>query len=285
MNIFIAKNAGFCFGVKRAVESAYKEIKKNNSTNIYSLGELIHNPQVVNDLTSKGIRPIDNLNLLNKGDNVIIRTHGVSKEVYDIIKEKQVNIIDMTCPFVKKVQKIVYTYYHKGYSIIIVGDKKHPEVVGVNGWCNNKAYVVNSLEDVERIPKLKKACVVAQTTIIEQTWNDILNALKGKVEELVFFNTICDATQKRQMSADELSKIVDVMIVIGGKKSSNTQKLKKICEQNCKNTIQIESANELSYDMIKNYETIGITAGASTPDFLISDVVDKVMNLRKDDIN
>lgn len=278
MNVIIAKNAGFCFGVKRAVENAYK-IKTNTNTNIYSLGELIHNPQVVNDLSSKGIKPIDNLDLLNKGDSVIIRTHGVSKEVYDILKEKQINIIDMTCPFVKKVQNIVYRYYNKGYTIIIVGDIKHPEVVGVNGWCNNTAYVVNSLEDINRIPKLKKACAVAQTTIIEKTWNDILNVLRNKVEELIFFNTICDATQKRQMSADELSKTVDFMIVIGGKKSSNTQKLKKICEQNCKNTIQIESADELSYDIIKNYETIGITAGASTPDFLISDVVDKIMNL------
>lgn len=287
MKILIAEYAGFCFGVKRAIEAAYQEVEKGERKKIYTLGEIIHNPQVISDLSKKGVNVIqeEELDKLTEGDKLIIRSHGVSKKLYDFLAKKGVEVIDVTCPFVKKVQNIVYEYYHKGYSIIIVGDRNHPEVIGVNGWCDDTAYVVNSIEEAYELPLLEKACAVAQTTLIEKHWKDILEVIKSKVKDLIFFNTICDATQKRQDSADELSKNVDVMFVIGGKHSSNTQKLKKICEKNCKNTFHIEYANELTFDMIKDHEIIGITAGASTPDYVIEEVIEKIRFLKGEDEN
>ncbi|AIS52440.1 4-hydroxy-3-methylbut-2-enyl diphosphate reductase IspH [Thermoanaerobacter kivui] len=287
MKILIAEYAGFCFGVKRAIETAYQEIEKNKKGKIYTLGEIIHNPLVIDDLFKKGVKVIEEKDLekLSKGDKLIIRTHGVSKKLYDFLTEREVEIIDVTCPFVKKVQNIVYEYYNKGYSIIIVGDKNHPEVIGVNGWCDNTAYVLNSIEEAKKMPQLKKACAVAQTTLIEKHWEKILEVINTKVEDLIFFNTICDATQKRQSAAEELAKKVEVMLVIGGKHSSNTQKLKKICERNCKNTFHIEAPKELTLDMIKEHEIIGVTAGASTPDYVIEDVLKRIKILKGEDKN
>jgi len=284
MNIFIAENAGFCFGVKRAVEIAYNEIIKNSDNNIYSLGELIHNPQVVEDLSEKGVKHIEEIDIekLKPGDKIIIRTHGISKLLYNRLKEKNVKIIDVTCPFVKKVQDIVNDYHLKGYNIIIIGDKTHPEVQGVNGWCDNSAYVVNSIDEALNISEIGKGCVVAQTTITEEMWQNIISILNNKIKEPVYFNTICDATQKRQKAAYELSQKVDTIIVIGGKNSSNTQKLKKICEKNCNKTYHIEKIEEINYNMVKDSNNIGITAGASTPDYLIDEVVAKIKLLRKD---
>ncbi|MBT1279891.1 4-hydroxy-3-methylbut-2-enyl diphosphate reductase [Thermoanaerobacter sp. CM-CNRG TB177] len=282
MKILIAEYAGFCFGVKRAIETAYYEIEKNSGRKIYMLGEIIHNPKVISDLSKKGVNVIEEeeLDKLTEGDKLIIRSHGVSKKLYDFLAKKGIEVIDVTCPFVKKVQNTVYEYYHKGYSIIIVGDRNHPEVIGVNGWCDDTAYVVNSIEEAHKLPKLEKACAVAQTTLIGRYWEDILEVIKLKVKDLVFFNTICDATQKRQGSAEQLSKKVDVMFVIGGKHSSNTQKLKKICEKNCKNTFHIEDAKELTLEMVKDREIIGITAGASTPDYVIEEVIKKIRFLK-----
>ncbi|SNX55424.1 4-hydroxy-3-methylbut-2-enyl diphosphate reductase [Thermoanaerobacterium sp. RBIITD] len=285
MKILVANNAGFCFGVKRAVEKAYDQLNNKDGKNTYTYGDLIHNPQVVSDLEGKGIKSIKKIENLTKNDRIIIRTHGISEKIYNNLKEKKIELIDMTCPFVKRVQKIVNGYYKKGYCIIIIGDKNHPEVIGVNGWCNDSAFVVKSVDDAKILPHLNKACVVAQTTITQEMWDDILDILNKKVDELISFNTICDATHKRQKSAEELSKEVDIMIVIGGKNSSNTQKLKKICESNCKNTIQIESAGEIDINTFRDVDIVGITAGASTPDYLIEEVIKKIMGTRKEDSN
>lgn len=285
MKILIADNAGFCFGVRRAVKMAYDQINRNDCKQTYTYGELIHNPQVVKDLEDKGIETIDKIDNLNENDRIIIRTHGIPEKTYKSLKEKRVELIDMTCPFVKRVQKIVNGYYRKGYTIVIIGDKNHPEVIGVNGWCNDLAYVIESVNDVQMLPHIDKACVVAQTTITQKMWKDSLNALKFKVNELVSFNTICDATNKRQASAEEISKKASVMIVIGGKNSSNTQKLKKICEVNCKKTIQVESADEIDLSLFSDNDIVGITAGASTPDYLIQDVINKIADDRKEDNN
>ncbi|MDI6605155.1 MAG: 4-hydroxy-3-methylbut-2-enyl diphosphate reductase [Thermoanaerobacteraceae bacterium] len=277
MKVIVANHAGFCFGVKRAVEKAYEQLNKKDNIKTYTLGELIHNPHVVNDLYEKGIKSIEDINSINENSRIIIRTHGISEDLYSKLKEKNLEIEDMTCPFVKKVQNIVKKYYNNGYNIIIVGDEKHPEVRGVNGWCNNTAYIINSNDNMDIMPKFNKACVVAQTTITQEQWEKVLKILKNKVKELISFNTICDATNKRQKAAEELSHIVDIMIVIGGKKSSNTQKLKKICEKNCKKTYQIESKEELNLILFKKDYTIGITAGASTPGYIINDVVNELM--------
>ncbi len=188
MKILIAEYAGFCFGVKRAIETAYYEIEKNSGRKIYMLGEIIHNPQVISDLSKKGVNIIEEeeLDKLTEGDKLIIRSHGVSKKLYDFLAKKGIEVIDVTCPFVKKVQDIVYEHYHKDYSIIIVGDRNHPEVRGVNGWCDDTAYVVNSIEEAHKLPKLEKACAVAQTTLIGRYWEDILEVIKLKVKDLVF---------------------------------------------------------------------------------------------------
>lgn len=285
MKILIADNAGFCFGVKRAVKMAYDQINRDDSRQTYTYGELIHNPQVVKDLEGKGIKTIGGIDNLKENDRIIIRTHGIPEKTYKDLKEKKIELIDMTCPFVKRVQKIVNGYYKKGYTIVIIGDKNHPEVIGVNGWCDNSAYVIESVNDVELLPYIDKACVVAQTTITQKMWEDSLNLLKLKVNELVSFNTICDATNKRQSSAEEISKKADVMIVIGGKNSSNTQKLKRICEKNCKRTIQVENADEIDLSIFNDNDIVGITAGASTPDYLIQEVINRIAINRKEDTN
>jgi 4-hydroxy-3-methylbut-2-enyl diphosphate reductase len=285
MKILIADNAGFCFGVKRAVKMAYDQINRDDSRQTYTYGELIHNPQVVKDLEGKGIKTIGGIDNLKENDRIIIRTHGIPEKTYKDLKEKKIELIDMTCPFVKRVQKIVNGYYKKGYTIVIIGDKNHPEVIGVNGWCDNSAYVIESVNDVQLLPYIDKACVVAQTTITQKMWEDSLNSLKLKVNELVSFNTICDATNKRQSSAEEISKKADVMIVIGGKNSSNTQKLKRICEKNCKRTIQVENADEIDLSIFNDNDIVGITAGASTPDYLIQEVINKIAINRKEDTN
>lgn len=282
MKIIIAKYAGFCFGVKRAVKTAYKYTSLNDIKKTYTYGELIHNHQVVEDLKNKGIDYIDNIGGLTKNDRVIIRTHGVSKSVYENILSKNVDVIDMTCPFVKKVQKIASDYYKKNYKIIIIGDKNHPEVIGVNGWCENTAIIVNSVNDAKIIPIIDKACVVAQTTITQDMWNNILKELYKKVKELISFNTICDATNKRQSAALEIAKKADIMIVIGGINSSNTQKLKHICEAYCK-TIHIESSADINSNLLKGANIIGITAGASTPDYIINDVIEKISKVGKEE--
>ncbi|MGB9809579.1 MAG: 4-hydroxy-3-methylbut-2-enyl diphosphate reductase [Caldanaerobacter sp.] len=282
MKILIAEHAGFCFGVKRAIEIAYEELGKGEKTKLYTLGEIIHNPQVVKDLAKRGVEVLEEKDLykLSKGDRLIIRSHGISKKLYNFLEQKGVEVIDVTCPFVKKVQNIVEEYYKKGYDIVIVGDKNHPEVIGVNGWCDDKAYIVNSVEEAENLPFFERLCAVSQTTLIEKHWEEILQVLRRKAKEFVYFNTICDATQKRQEAADSLSKEVDVMFVIGGKHSSNTQKLRKICEKNCKNTYHIESADEIMEEMIKEHEVIGITAGASTPDYVIDEVINKIKSIK-----
>ncbi|MBE0068108.1 4-hydroxy-3-methylbut-2-enyl diphosphate reductase [Thermoanaerobacterium thermosaccharolyticum] len=285
MKILIADNAGFCFGVKRAVKMAYDQINRDDSRQTYTYGELIHNPQVVKDLEGKGIKTIGGIDNLKENDRIIIRTHGIPEKTYKDLKEKKIELIDMTCPFVKRVQKIVNGYYKKGYTIVIIGDKNHPEVIGVNGWCDNSAYVIESVNDVQLLPYIDKACVVAQTTITQKMWEDSLNLLKLKVNELVSFNTICDATNKRQSSAEEISKKADVMIVIGGKNSSNTQKLKRICKKNCKRTIQVENADEIDLSIFNDNDIVGITAGASTPDYLIQEVINKIAINRKEDTN
>ena len=273
--VTLAKNAGFCFGVKRAVDEAIKTQREYNKK-IYTLGPLIHNNDVVNYLEDNDIYAIDinDIENLNSGDVILIRSHGVSKEVFDLLTDKGLIVINATCPFVTNIQKKVNKFSNDGYKIVILGDKNHPEVIGINGWCNNEAIVTKDGKIIEDLPN--KVCVVPQTTEKEENWNITINNLNNKVSELKQFNTICAATEERQSSVLELSKTVDFMIIVGGKNSSNTTKLYEIAKENCKNTIHIENAKELPQSLIddSSINTIGVTAGASTPDWIIKEVIE-----------
>lgn len=266
--IRVAKTAGFCYGVKRAVDGVYSEIEKEEK--IATLGHLIHNRQVIEDLEAKGVYSFESVSEIPKEYTVVIRAHGVGKDVYDELEGRR--YIDLTCPFVSKIHKIVSEYHEKGYKIIIVGDKNHPEVIGINGWCQNDAVIINDVNYVidENLAE-KDICVVAQTTINRKFFGEIVQNIKKTCKSTLTFDTICSATKDRQKEADELSKESDMMIVIGGRESSNTRKLFEISKMNCPNTYHIETFEDLPQE--KTYNKIGITAGASTPGSIIEEVV------------
>lgn len=274
--IIRAKNSGFCFGVDRAVKEAFSIMNPKGKT--YTLGPLIHNKDVTNKLIEKGIDEIgiEDIRNLSEDDTVIIRTHGVAMGIFDELKDKKVEIIDLTCPYVIKIQKKVKEYYDKGYKIVILGDENHPEVVGINGYCDDSAYITKS-GDID-IPLQGKICVVSQTTEKQENWLNLIGNIAKTAKEFVAFNTICKATEERQESAEEISKKVDVMIVIGGKSSSNTTKLYEICKRNCNRTFLIENAKDLVAikEDIKDAVMIGITAGASTPEWIIKEAMENL---------
>ena len=285
----LAKNAGFCFGVQRAVEEAIR-IQKEYMKKVYTLGPLIHNNDVVKYLEEHHIFAIDlkDIDTLKKGDVIVIRSHGVAKNILELLESKELVVLNATCPFVSNIQKKVDKFSSEGYDIIILGDKNHPEVIGINGWCKNKAIITDGKSPLPtNLPK-GKICVVAQTTEKLENWNKTIENLKNvQVEELVTYNTICSATNVRQESVEKLSKEVDAMIVIGGKNSSNTTKLYEIAKSNCKNTIHIENSSELPEEYINNlnFKKIGITAGASTPDWIIREVINIMQdeNIKNDE--
>lgn len=276
--VTLAENAGFCFGVQRAVEEAIKIQNKYNKK-IYTLGPLIHNNDVVTYLEGNNIFSInfEDIDKLNEGDVVVIRSHGVPENVVTALEERGLIVANATCPFVTNIQRKVKKYSSEGYQIVILGDDKHPEVIGINGWCEDKAIITkDGTFNDERIGH--KVCAVSQTTEKEDVWKKTVKTLTGESKELLAFNTICSATEERQKSANELSKEVDCMIVVGGKNSSNTTKLYEIAKNNCENTIHVENSQELvskykEYIDNKEYKKIGITAGASTPDWIIREVI------------
>lgn len=272
--IIVAEYAGFCFGVKRAVDIALKD-SKNKKGSSYSLGPLIHNADVVAYLESQGIYQIDieELDKLSEKDKIVIRSHGVGPDTIKRIKSLGPEIIDATCPYVASIHRKVEKYHSKGYQIIIVGDKDHPEVEGINGWCDNKAWVTKDGEDLRNLSE--KVCIVAQTTERQESFDQVVKRATELGADIMAFNTICSATRERQNSAEHVSKQVDFMIVIGGKNSSNSRKLYSICKSNCPNTIFIENGKELKKHILELQEvdSIGVTAGASTPNWIIEDVL------------
>lgn len=278
MSITLAKKSGFCYGVKRAVDICLNIKKDYPNQTIYTLGPLIHNNDVVNFLKSKNIFPIEyeNIDTLKEETIIVLRSHGVTLETINKLKEKKLTIIDATCPYVSNIQKKVQKYYKEGYSILIVGDKNHPEVIGINGWCNNSAIIYKRSEEIESLPD--KICVVSQTTEKREHWVSVLGKVVNECRQIVAFNTICNATKVRQLSAKNLSKEVDFMIVIGSKSSSNTTKLYEICKKSCSNSIHIENAGELPDYISNKYSKIGVTAGASTPDWIIEEAILKMNN-------
>ncbi len=281
MEIVLAKTAGFCFGVGEAIKEINRLVDGKKGI-IFTLGPIIHNEQVVKELEEKGVIVANNLESIDHQGTVVIRAHGVVPEIYKELDKRNFIVKDCTCLFVKKIHKLVKEKNEEGYQIIIVGDRNHPEVIGINGWCGNNAIIVEDPGDTENIePTDRKACVVAQTTITEEKWENINKALDKKYKNIERFNTICNATSDRQNEAAEIAKKADIMFIIGGKNSSNTQKLFEISSKYCAETYKIETSGDLPSVNIKN-KIIGVTAGASTPEWIIKEVVKRMTELNKE---
>jgi 4-hydroxy-3-methylbut-2-enyl diphosphate reductase len=273
MEVTVAKSAGFCFGVKRAVEMVYQEAEKERK--VYTLGPIIHNEQVVADLQQKGVGVLESVeDIKEEGITIIIRSHGVGRETLEALQKKNVQIVDATCPFVKKIHNIVQEKQQEGYGIIVVGNASHPEVEGICGWCKKECIVVETPQDAVKctFPPRKKVCVVAQTTFNYKKFEDIVDILSKKSYDILIMNTICNATEERQTEAGTIARLSDAMIVIGGKHSSNTQKLYEICKAECLDTHFIQTLDDLDLNLFQSFRSVGITAGASTPNNIIKEV-------------
>ena len=282
--VVLAKTAGFCFGVKRAVDTVYDRTK-NSDRKIYTYGPIIHNEEVVEDLKKHGVSVINHVSELDAEDcsgiEVIIRSHGVGENVYKELEARGVTITDATCPFVKKIHNIVSEDSEKGRQIIIVGDEKHPEVIGIKGWSKTEPIILDSIEKAEQmLDRIENdATIVSQTTFNSIKFKDLVEFLRKKGYNTNVYNTICNATGERQKEAGLLAKTVDAMIVIGGKSSSNTQKLYEISKKQCTNTYYIQKLVDLDLAVIESAKRVGITAGASTPNNIIKEVQDSMSEL------
>ena len=275
MEITVAKTAGFCFGVKRAVEKVYDQIATGKKP-IYTYGPIIHNEEVVRDLEEKGVQVIHSKEELEalKESVVVIRSHGVGREIYELLERQGLELVDATCPFVKKIHKIVREQCEAGRRVIIVGNEHHPEVEGIKGWGNEYTLAVESLEEFENLALRpdEKLCIVAQTTFNYNKFQDLVEKISKTYYDILVLNTICNATQERQVEARQIASQVDVMIVIGGKNSSNTQKLYEICRRECKHTYYIQTLEDFKPEITGTVRSVGITAGASTPNQIIEEV-------------
>ncbi len=281
MQIKVAKSAGFCFGVQRAVDTVYEQIEKGVRP-IYTYGPIIHNEVVVQDLEKKGVKVLNSqqeLEALEEG-TVIIRSHGVGRSIYEILQRKNLQCVDATCPFVRKIHKIVKKESLLGKQIIIIGNDKHPEVEGIKGWCYTKAHVLETTEQAEKFELLESVplCVVSQTTFNYKKFKDLVEIIDKKRYDRIVVNTICNATEERQIEARRIAGEVDAMIVIGGSHSSNTQKLFEICRKECRNTYYIQTVDDLDLEVLRSTGLIGITAGASTPKKIIEEVQKGCLN-------
>lgn len=284
MEIIIGKTAGFCYGVKRAVNGSIEELKNSKNQKIYCLGELVHNKEVVLDLEKKGIEFIEKIQeIKNKNSKVIIRAHGIEKNIYEKANQNKIDIVDFTCPNVLKIHKIAEDYQKQGYYIFLTGVEKHPEIIGTISYCGKNFSIITSEEDVEKAIKIfeksniKKLLVISQTTYSMKKFENIRKIIEEKISkdiELVIKNTICLATENRQKETKELCSKVDMMIIIGGKNSSNTKKLYEIALEHCKNAVCIETKDELKKSEFINIRKIGIMAGASTPRKSIDEVIE-----------
>ena len=281
MQVKVAKSAGFCFGVQRAVDTVYEQAEKGVRP-IYTYGPSIHNEVVVEDLKEKGVEVLNSLEELKKVEKgtIIIRSHGVGREIYELIREKGLDCVDATCPFVKKIHKIVDKESAAGKEIIIIGNDKHPEVEGIKGWCRTKAYVIESAEQAEELcaSETVPLCIVSQTTFNYKKFKDLVEILDKKRYDKIVVNTICNATEERQTEARQIAGEVDAMIVIGGSHSSNTQKLFEICRNECENTYYIQTVCDLDLEVLRSTGLVGITAGASTPKKIIEEVQTRCLN-------
>jgi 4-hydroxy-3-methylbut-2-enyl diphosphate reductase len=276
MKIHVVKEAGFCFGVKRAIKLAF-EAAKCKDGEAYTLGPLIHNPQVVEDLKNKGVRAVKDIKRNRKGP-LIVRSHGVHPEILRRIKSKGIKMVDATCPFVKKAQRMAQLLRKQGYQVAVVGEAQHPEVQGIVGYGGDSALVINHNRTQRSLPHFKKLGVVAQTTLSIDSFKKVIGKLIENTDELKVCNTICDATARAQKATLKLAGRVDMMIVVGGHNSANTTRLAKLCRKLGTPTHHVETAGELRKAWFKNIESVGITAGTSTPEWLIKQVVKRIQN-------
>lgn len=281
MEIKLAKTAGFCFGVKRAVETVYEEIKKNTDKKVYTYGPIIHNEEVIKELAAMGVEVIRSEEELKKVTDgiVIIRSHGLPKRVYRKMEESGISYVDATCPFVKKIHTIVSRESAAGAHIVVIGNRTHPEVEGIRGWAGDRVTIIQTREEAEdfRVEEpAGRVCVVAQTTFNYKKFQELVEIIEKKGYDILVLNTICSATRKRQEEAGRIAKSVEAMIVIGDKRSSNTQKLFEICNKECLNTYYIQTLDDLDLNQLGSVETVGITAGASTPKNIIEEVQNNV---------
>lgn len=285
MEVTVAKSAGFCFGVKRAVDTVYREIESGEKP-VYTFGPIIHNEQVVEDLENRGVQVIHSEDELEglSGGTVVIRSHGVSRDVCEKIEARGMKIVDATCPFVKKIHRIVDEEGRKGRHVVIIGSADHPEVQGIMGWASGPVTVVHTAEEAESfVPENgKPISIVAQTTFNYNKFKDLVEILCKKrydnnvLNILNILNTICNATEERQREAKNIAGEVDTMLVVGGRHSSNTQKLFEICKKECGNTYYIQTPVDLDSEMFQCSSCVGITAGASTPKKIIEEVQEHV---------
>ena len=284
MDIIVGKTAGFCFGVKRAVEGSLKEASKN-SEKVYCLGELVHNKEVINKLENSGIVVITNIEEIKEEKaKLIIRAHGIDKRIYDKANQKKINIIDFTCPLVSKIHNIAEEYKGKGYYIFLVGSKTHPEIIGTASHCGDNYSIIETADEIENEinkllnTKFNNLLVIVQTTFSTEKFEMIEKIIKEKIDSkvnTVIKNTICNATEQRQIETGEISKQVELMIIIGGKNSSNTRKLYEIAQKHT-NSLLLETAEEINLKELKNYNKVGIMAGTSTPIEIINDIINKL---------
>ena len=281
MKVELAKTAGFCFGVKRAVETVYKQVEEYRGTPIYTYGPIIHNDEVIKDMRAHGVEVLhtpEDLKNLQEGV-VIIRSHGVPKYIHDILNERGITCVDATCPFVKKIHRIVTEESQKGAYIIIIGSDAHPEVEGIKGWAGNQVSVIQTVEEANAFrltDENQKVCIVSQTTFNYNKFKELVEIMCKKGYDINVLNTICSATKERQEEAHEIANRVEAMIVIGDKHSSNTQKLFEICSNACADTYYIQTLDDLDMNQLRSVESVGITAGASTPKNIIEEVQNNV---------
>lgn len=274
MRVFLVKKAGFCFGVKRAIKLAFDVAKKKNEK-VYTWGPLIHNPQVVEDLKEKGVYPVEDLRKIRKG-TLIIRSHGIHPKMLERIRKKKIEVVDATCPFVKKAQKEAVLLSSQGYQVAVVGEADHPEVQGIMGYVRGSVLVINHNRMRKNLPHFSKLGVIAQTTLNIDAFKQVIGELVENADELRVCNTICHATARAQKATLKLARNVEMMIVVGGRNSANTTRLAKLCRRIGTPTHHIETAKELRRGWFKGKSRVGVTGGASTPDWLIREVVDGI---------
>ncbi|MDP6907490.1 MAG: 4-hydroxy-3-methylbut-2-enyl diphosphate reductase [Candidatus Marinimicrobia bacterium] len=277
MKIILAKSSGYCFGVRDAVNAAYDVSKEHGE--VYMLGDIVHNESVVQDLEKEGVKVVESLKDIPEDKPVLFRAHGTSKEVWEEAEDKKMNIIDATCPLVHDIHREVKELHAEGRKIIIIGDHGHDEVIGIASQVDN-AIIISSIEEAEKLRKTKKAGIVSQSTQAIENVQDIINILMTKVVDLRFINTICFPTKRNHQQIKELSIIADMIIIIGSFTSANSKRLTELSLERNKNTYQVTNAAEIDSSWFKNnINSIGISAGASTPDWIISSVIDKVKEL------
>jgi 4-hydroxy-3-methylbut-2-enyl diphosphate reductase len=278
MEIVLAESLGFCMGVKRAVEMAYRALEKSDGQQIVTLGPLIHNTQEIKRLEKDGIHVIDE-GSIPENSAVVIRAHGVAPQAYQSLKARGLKIMDGTCPYVHYSQRKAFELQAEGYTVVIAGDQNHPEIHGILGYINNQAYVVKTVDDVSLLPDFERVGTIAQTTISPQKYQAIVEALRQKSKEVKVCETICDATEENQRAVRDLSGEVELLYVIGGRHSANSNKLVEVAREKCRRAFLIETSGEINPEDLRGVKRVGISAGASTPDWMIQHVVEKLREI------